>query len=456
MSTNSDSDRTQLVEMAKAVGAILGVPLALFAVTNSVIEQPLISLLVALIVAVLISVWVVLSGWANITQVIIVWLVLAVFVLAVFGFWPRTMTVEGIVYDPAGEPDTNVEVTLFDRSNKSYETRTNSAGFFQFIEVPIGKYRLRVQGREVGGEARGIQVRRIWHDFKVSSISPSVTPSGTAPIAYITLTPTPPSPTSTPMVPTDTSTPEPSVEPTRTNTPTLTSSPTPVILPGTDPPALPTPTFTSVPPTPTPTLTPEPPTRIPTDTPSPTIVPTNTPVPTLTPVPPSPMPTDTPSPIVPTNTPTNTPTNVPPEGACRAWEFETDGDTEGWVSGRYLSDTVARDGSLKSHVSAGDPFWVLPVANINADVYRVLEIRYLIDSSDSLMQFMWEDASDSFCGGCYIGFEIVTDNAWNTVTVELDNNYKWSGTVLGLRLDPVHLGSSGDTVEIDYIRICPP
>jgi hypothetical protein len=70
------------------------------------------------------------------------------------------------------------------------------------------------------------------------------------------------------------------------------------------------------------------------------------------------------------------------------------------------------------------------------------------------MQFMWGDASGSIC--CDIGFEIVTDNMWNTVTVELDNKYTWSGTVKGLRLDPVHPGSSEDKVEIDYIRICPP
>ena len=77
MSTNPDSNKTQLVEIAKTVGAILGVPLALFTVTNNVIEQPLISLVVALVAAVLISVWVVLSGWANITQIITAWLALA-------------------------------------------------------------------------------------------------------------------------------------------------------------------------------------------------------------------------------------------------------------------------------------------------------------------------------------------------------------------------------------------
>jgi hypothetical protein len=42
MSTNSDNSQAQLVEIAKAVGAIVGVPLALFVLVNNIVEQPII------------------------------------------------------------------------------------------------------------------------------------------------------------------------------------------------------------------------------------------------------------------------------------------------------------------------------------------------------------------------------------------------------------------------------
>jgi hypothetical protein len=105
-----------------------------------------------------------------------------------------------------------------------------------------------------------------------------------------------------------------------------------------------------------------------------------------------------------------------------------------------------------------DPFWILPEVNIDAEVYRVLEIRYRIDSSDSIMQIMWATTIDP--EGHVpnsIGFDIVPDNDWHIKTAELDQeSLAWYWTVTFLRLDPVHFGSSGDEVEIDYIRICAP
>ena len=152
MSTDTSNRIEQLVEIAKALGAILGLPLALFAVMNSVVAHPTISILVAMVTAFLISIWVVSTKWTGIKEVVIAWLSLIVIVLAGFVVWPRTMTVEGIISNTENNPVGNLEVILLDYSGRRYETKTNAEGYYQFKDVPTGSYTIRARNSEVKGE----------------------------------------------------------------------------------------------------------------------------------------------------------------------------------------------------------------------------------------------------------------------------------------------------------------
>lgn len=244
MSTNSDNSQAQLVEIAKAVGPILGGPLAIFAIVNGIVAQPITALIVALITAVLGSVLVVYYGWSGITQMIVAWLALIVLVLAGFVIWPRTMIVEGIISDTAGNPLSNEEVVLIDVFGVIHQTETDTVGYYQFKNVPTGTYKLRVRESEAGGGAGGILVRRVKTNLKVpdavvvTSLTP--TPSETR---SPTLTPPPtpidtptPTATNTPLPPPiDTPTPMPT-EPLATDTPPSTGIPTPT-PPSATPPA---------------------------------------------------------------------------------------------------------------------------------------------------------------------------------------------------------------------------
>lgn len=215
MSTSSSERKAPLIEIAKAIGPILGVPLALFAVISNIVEQPIIALIVALVTAALASVVVVRSGWTGITEVVVAWLALIVVALAGFVIWPRTMTVEGIIVDTAGTPVRNEEVVFFDRSGRRYETRTNAEGYYQFIDVPTGRYKVRVRGSEIEGETKGLLVRVVQQNLALPETLAAASPTPAA-----TDTPLPP-PTDTPTA-TPTSTPTPvAVTPTDTPTPTL-------------------------------------------------------------------------------------------------------------------------------------------------------------------------------------------------------------------------------------------
>jgi len=209
VSNTPGNHQTQLVEIAKAVAAILGVLLALFTILNNIAEKPFISLVVTLITAILASVWVVRSRRAGIRDVIIAWLTLFVVVLAGFVFWPRTMTVEGTLRDAASRPIGSEAVVLLDFSGKTYEAKTDVEGHYRFVDVPVGRYKVQVRGNEVEVEPKGILIAGVEQNFTVPEIVVVVSPTPT---------------------PTDTPTPIMTNTPTPTPTPTLTDTPTPNTL----------------------------------------------------------------------------------------------------------------------------------------------------------------------------------------------------------------------------------
>jgi hypothetical protein len=156
MSINSVNQRRNLIKFIEAVLIILGVPATLFALINAIINQPVIALIVALFMAALAASVAVYWGWVNVATGIISWLVLVVMVLGGFVLWPRTMVVEGVIRTPAGEPVRYENVEFFDFKGLEYQTRTDTGGHYEFVNVPAGQYRLRVGDSEVAGAASGI------------------------------------------------------------------------------------------------------------------------------------------------------------------------------------------------------------------------------------------------------------------------------------------------------------
>jgi hypothetical protein len=246
MGTNSDNRKVPLIDIAKAVGAILGVPLALFAVINGVSAQPITALIVALVTAVLASALVVYYDWSGITEMILAWLAIIVLVLAGFVIWPETMIVEGIISDTGGNPFSNETVLLIDVNGVTRQTDTDTEGYYQFKEVPTGPYKVRVSEIEGGGGAGGFFVRTVKTDLTVpvavvvtspaptATEAPSPTPTPLPPpattdtpeaIALDSPTPTPPPPPTDTPVPAPTDTPPP--QPTDTPIPTSTHTPSP-------------------------------------------------------------------------------------------------------------------------------------------------------------------------------------------------------------------------------------
>ena len=99
MSHKSNEKKSPLVEFLQTIGVVLGVPIALFTIVNSIFQQPTVSLIVAIITGFVLSIWLAYSRKINFAYLAIAWLSLIVIILLGFVIWPNTMILEGFVYD---------------------------------------------------------------------------------------------------------------------------------------------------------------------------------------------------------------------------------------------------------------------------------------------------------------------------------------------------------------------
>lgn len=224
MSDEATEKKSSLVELSQAIGAVLGVPIVFFTIINNIFQQPIVSLSIAIITGIGLSIWLASSRKMNYAYLAIAWLALFVIILLGFVVWPNTMTLEGFVTHANGKPVVNETVTFFDYRGQIYETQTDQGGFYQFVDVPTGKYRIRVRATEIQGESKGLLVRVVSQSISVSSEvadSPTPTPTHTATLQEIADDPT--------STPTGTVVPQ-EVTNTPTPTPTKTPSSTPNVV----------------------------------------------------------------------------------------------------------------------------------------------------------------------------------------------------------------------------------
>jgi hypothetical protein len=139
----------------------------------------------------------------------------------------------------------------------------------------------------------------------------------------------------------------------------------------------------------------------------------------------------------------------------KAWEFNTEGDTEGWLPAHSLAPFVVADGVLRSRVTGGDPYMHASEGHafdIEGNGFQYVEIRMKHDAGKGA-EFFWaattEGRDAGFVAGKERGFACVADDEWHTYHV-----YPlWQGTITRLRLDAPGGDDDRATIEIDYIRI---
>ena len=136
------------------------------------------------------------------------------------------------------------------------------------------------------------------------------------------------------------------------------------------------------------------------------------------------------------------------------WEFNTDGDTEGWMPNGKIQDLAAKDGVMTATIAANitDPFVNVsgvPPWDAN-DITGVLaRMRWSADASTAGgKQFFWFNPSHTSKG-----YEVSDSNDWQIVFVDLLGEANWTGNVDRIRFDLADGMGEDRTVEFDWIRL---
>jgi hypothetical protein len=136
-----------------------------------------------------------------------------------------------------------------------------------------------------------------------------------------------------------------------------------------------------------------------------------------------------------------------------SWEFNTAGDSEGWVAAHALAPLVVADGTLKTMVTSGDPYMHSSTGEsfrFQANDFQYIETRLKLTGKGAA-EFFWantvEGKDAGFAPGQERGFPCLGDGQWHTYIL-----YPlWQGEVTRLRFDA--LEGTGGALEIDYIRV---
>ena len=131
------------------------------------------------------------------------------------------------------------------------------------------------------------------------------------------------------------------------------------------------------------------------------------------------------------------------------WEFNTDGDAEGWRPLMGLAHFEVRGGVMRAHTINGDPAFACPVA-LGAARYPVAAISMKL-SKGTRGQLFWSVRGARETEATSLSFATTADGRFHEYRLNLKAIPTWRRTITRLRLDPT--ADAGSDVEIDYIRL---
>ncbi|UVI27498.1 hypothetical protein [Paenibacillus spongiae] len=137
-----------------------------------------------------------------------------------------------------------------------------------------------------------------------------------------------------------------------------------------------------------------------------------------------------------------------------AYEFNTDGDSEGWAaSGNGIGSVAVSGGALHISTDGFDPYWFGPSPlNLRADPGHVMVIRAKSNNGSGLGVFFDTDLSPGLSADKNMSIGIIPDGEYHEYRVKVGSHSLWSGVVQSFRLDLEPPTSFPADVSIDYVR----
>ena len=135
-----------------------------------------------------------------------------------------------------------------------------------------------------------------------------------------------------------------------------------------------------------------------------------------------------------------------------AWEFNVNGDSEGWTPVDGLTGFTVEGGILHTEVTGPNPIMDSPDGlAINGLLYSGIEICMKV-TGGMKAKFLWrKDGEVEFIEENNKEFLLFGDGNYHIYHIYLGNHPNWNESIVHLRLNPT--SDSSGQIEIDYIRI---
>jgi hypothetical protein len=138
--------------------------------------------------------------------------------------------------------------------------------------------------------------------------------------------------------------------------------------------------------------------------------------------------------------------------AAKDWNFNTNGDFEGWSLKQQVSGAVS-GGSMNITSSGNDPFLWSPsnLGIAQPSLHRVVRFRMKNGTSNMDGKVYFITATDTTWNESKsVPFRTLTNSDYTEYAVDMGENPNWTGTISRIRFDPV---MDVGEIELDYIRI---
>jgi len=139
-----------------------------------------------------------------------------------------------------------------------------------------------------------------------------------------------------------------------------------------------------------------------------------------------------------------------------AWDFDKDGDGEGWGPMMGLDDFTVANGAMSATVVSSDPAFACSIASfqggVDARTYPYARIRMKVDAGAEA-QLFWGGPRVRESEAASIRFSLIADGEFHDYVLRLSEVATWRGEISRLRLDPN--SDPGSHVAIDYIKLLP-
>lgn len=130
------------------------------------------------------------------------------------------------------------------------------------------------------------------------------------------------------------------------------------------------------------------------------------------------------------------------------WEFNEDGNAEGWELQHSLTDLQVADGMLRATVTGDFAQLVGPDFDLDVGNYGFIQIRMkAIGAESAVLQWI----SESGLWGAF-KFEVMGDSSFHVYEIPAYQKSGWKGRATGIGRITMN-ANVGSKIEIDYIRI---